>query len=173
VTKVDYDQLEREFVTGNVSIRSLAAKHNMSFSAVADQSRKRKWVEKREDYRGSRAIKVYERNTEKFANDEAQLRQEMITLLRATMARWAQQLADPNKPPMLNAKEFVEVIKQMTLMLGGVTERREEKHLGLNLNVGGPGGLEPDFLKRLLEESRRHVSGELESSAGDGSEGSS
>lgn len=168
MTKVDYDQLEKEYVTGSMSIRSLAGKYGMSFSTVAEQSRKREWPAKRADYKGSRAIQVYEKTKERFANEEEQLRFEMITLLRATMARWAQQLSDPERPPALNAKEIVEVMKHLTVLIGGATERREEKHLGLNLNIGGPGGLEPDFLRRLLDESRRHVTGELDSSTGDG-----
>jgi hypothetical protein len=171
VTKVDYDQLEREFVTGTLSIRGLAAKHGMGPSAVAEQARKRDWYAKRSQYRGTRALKTYERHAEQIADDDAQIRHEMVTLARATLARWAQQLSDTDKPPVLSAKDVVEVMKQLTLLIGGATERREEKHLGLNLNVGGPGGLDPEFLRRLLEESRRHVSPALESTPGPRIEG--
>lgn len=171
MAKVDYDQLEKEFITGDLSIRKLAEKYGMSFSAVADQARKRDWASKRNDYRGARAIKVYEKTAEKYADDEVQLRHEMITLLRATLGRWAQQLADPNKPPTLTAKDVTEVVKQLVLLTGGATERREEKHLGLNVSIGGPDGLQPEFLRRLLEESRRYAAGDLEGPAGPRIEG--
>lgn len=170
MSKVDYDQLEKEFVTGDLSIRSLAAKHGMSFSAVAEQARKRDWAAKRQDYKGARAMRTYEKHAAQFADDDAQLRHEMITLLRATLARWAQQLADPNKPPTLTAKDVTEVVKQLVLLTGGATERREEKHLGINLTgaLGGPDGLQPEFLRRLLEESRRHLPGPVEDAPGIG-----
>lgn len=170
MTKVDYDQLEREFVTGDLSIRSLAAKYGMSFSAVAEQARKREWAAKRQDYKGARAIRSYERHAAQYADDDAQLRHEMITLLRATLARWAQQLGDPDKPPNLTAKDVTEVVKQLVLLTGGATERREEKHLGINLTVG-PDGLQPDFLRRLLEESRRYLPGPVDGTPGPSASG--
>lgn len=156
MTKVDYDQLEKEFVAGDLSIRALAAKHSMSFSAVADQARKREWSAKRVEFRSRKNEKVMERHATELVDAEMEIRREMITLARATLARWAEQLTS-DRPPNLSAKDVAEMMKQLTLLLGGATERREEKHLGLNLTVGGPGGLDPQFLRRLLEESRRHL----------------
>ena len=47
----DYRLMEREYISGDMSLRELCRRHGISsHSLVVDQAKKRKWQEKREAY---------------------------------------------------------------------------------------------------------------------------
>lgn len=150
MAKADYDQLEKDYVTGDLSIRALAAQHDISWSAVADQARKRNWSDKRAAYRDSVAARTYERAAAEFADQKAEITNESLLVLRATVRKYGERLMSGDAKP--EAKDAVMAIDKIMLIMGDPTERREEKHLGINITAG-PGEL--DFVRQLLAEARQ------------------
>lgn len=47
--KIDYKKLEKEYMTSNASVNSLATKHKVSKSALARYAKDNGWAEKREE----------------------------------------------------------------------------------------------------------------------------
>jgi hypothetical protein len=151
MAKADYDALEKEYVTGDMSIRALAAEHDVAWSSVAEQSRKRGWADKREAYRDSVQQRTYERAAAQFADQKSEIDNEMLLVMRATVRKYGELLLSGEVKPQ--AKDAVMAIEKILLITGNPTERREEKHLGINVSVPG-GELGPEFLRRLLDTAR-------------------
>lgn len=47
--RIDYKKLEKEYMTSNATINSLATKHKVSKSALSRYAKENKWAEKREE----------------------------------------------------------------------------------------------------------------------------
>ena len=75
----DYQALEREFITGTMSLRELCRRHGVTaHSAVMVQARQGGWAEKRRAYR-DRAISTYiEQHADRAAAREAEVRDHAI-----------------------------------------------------------------------------------------------
>lgn len=170
-SKVDYSALEQEYITTDISIRALAANHGVSFSAVALQSRKRDWLNKRNAYRESLHKKTVERMADQQATMQAAMnevvRTESIAVMRATLRRYAQLLAE--QKVNVTPKDAVDAARQLALMFGEPTERSEAKIVEFST-----GGLDPEFLRNLEDLARKRLAeGNLAEPAGSGPEGES
>jgi hypothetical protein len=154
IAHVDYDLLEKEYVTGTMSIRSLARDHDISWSTVAKTAREREWKHKRDVYRTKTSDKMIERMAENQAELAAEIRGEMLTVVRAALYKFAEDLKRPDY--MITASELVKVIQQGMLLIGEPTSRTEEKTLAVQANFDG---LDPALLGELLSAARaaRHV----------------
>ena len=91
----DYAKLEREYITGTMSLRELCRRHGVAaHSAVVVQARQGNWAEKRGAYRDRSTSTFIEQHADHIAAHQAQIRDhaldaidEAITKLRADL--WA------------------------------------------------------------------------------------
>lgn len=151
--KVDPKLLEREFVTGDVSIRQLAERHGMSWSAIATRARKPDaagltWYDKKDAFAQSVATKSFDKTAEKFAAEDASIREELILVHRATIHAYAQQLREGKIA--VSPKDAVGATSALLLMLGEATSRTET-------TIVDSAALKPDELRRLAEFARARL----------------
>lgn len=155
-TKVDYDLLESEYVTGDVSLRELGRRHDISYSAIADQSRKRGWDDKRSAYRDSLARRTYEHTADKWAHQRSEINDELIKVQLATIRAYARQLVAGNVD--LSVKDMTLAVNQLLLLLGEPTTRTEARVLGVNISADA-NDITPELLRRLGEIARSRLAG--------------
>lgn len=148
--RIDPAEMQRTYVTGEMSIRDLAKDVGLSFSAVASRARREDWYAKREAYKDSVKRRTYEHTADRFAREQAEIRTENIVALRATVRTFIAQLnAGEIK---VSPKDAIEAVKTIGLYLGDPTSRSESKIVEFTT-----GGLEPDFLRELVRISRAQI----------------
>jgi hypothetical protein len=158
MSKVDYDLLEREYVTTDISIRALAQREGMSWSAVADQARKREWSDKRLTYRREVSKKTIARDAKQFVSESEDLNFEMIQAARAIIYKVLEGMRDGTILPQ--PRDALLAMDKLQLLTGKATERTEAQVVGIT----STGGYIDDALLRRLEELTRGQTG-LPSSA--------
>ena len=149
--KYDAAEVEKEYVTGNASIRALAMKYSVSFSSMASYARTHDWSGKRIAYTSSLSRRGYEAMAASIANAQGEIRDESITVLRATLRVYAQRLAkgDVN----VTTKDAVEAIRSLALLLDEPEGIKDEPR-----NVTGTGrSPDADFLRRAVEAARGRI----------------
>lgn len=154
VRKHDYRNLEREYITTDISIRALCRKHGIKgYSSVAQFARENGWEEKRARIQGRAQDKLTERVSDQIAEAEASLietvRSEWITVIRAATYKFAEDLKDPSY--RIRVDDLIRLIEKGLVLLGEPSDRTEERHLAL---TGTLEGLGPDFFRRLAESTR-------------------
>ena len=98
----DYRALEREFITGTMSLRELCRRHGVTaHSAVVVQARQGGWVGKRQTYQDRASSTYIERHADRMAAREAEVRDhaleaidEAITKFRADLQATEKKLID-------------------------------------------------------------------------------
>lgn len=150
----DYDQLEREYIASDISIRALCKKHGIKgYSAVAAYSRSHGWNEKRDTLRTKTAARTLEKVADRMSDEEAdaitEFRSESLTVIRAALYKFAEDLKDPQF--RVRADELVKLVQLGLLMTGSPTERIEERRLDLRATFGD---LPPDVLRGLVEATK-------------------
>ena len=98
----DYHALEREFITGTMSLRELCRLHGVTaHSAVVVQARQGNWAEKRRTYQDRASSTYIERHADRAAAREAEVRDhaieaidEAITKFRADLRATEKKLID-------------------------------------------------------------------------------
>ena len=61
MAEIDWNEVKVEYVTGKISLKSLAEKHGISENTLENRSRKEKWSEERRKYRGKVTAKAVAR----------------------------------------------------------------------------------------------------------------
>lgn len=148
--KVPAQELEREYVTGKLSIRELARQHDMAWSTIAARARRDGWTEKRESYQDSLTRRTYEKTADKFAQERAEIHTESVIAMRATVRAYIKDLNDGNI--RVSPKDATVAVNTLLLLLGEPTSRTESKIVEFST-----GGLEQDVLRRLAEFARTRV----------------
>ena len=75
----DFAKLEREFITGQISLRELCRRHNISaHSLVTVQAKKRKWAEKRQQYQAKESEAFMSRHAARQADRVAEVRDKAL-----------------------------------------------------------------------------------------------
>jgi len=148
--KVDPTVLEKEYITGDMSMRTLAKAHDMSWSAIASRARRENWAEKRESYRDSLRRRTYEHTADKFARERAAMTEENVVALRATVRAYVTQLAAGEIK--VSPKDALESAKVLAMWMGEPTARTESKIVEFTT-----GGIEPELLRRLGELARARL----------------
>ena len=98
----DYQALEREYITGTMSLRELCRRHGVTaHSAVVVQARRGDWAEKRETYRSRASATFIQHHADRTAAREAEVRDhaidaidEAITKFRADLKATDRKLVD-------------------------------------------------------------------------------
>jgi ribosomal protein S10 len=150
-TKYDYEALEREYVSGDISIRALAERHGISaFSTVAQQAKKREWDRKRAMFREETSRKQIEQMATARALRLSSLHDSFIDALQAAVYRWAANLSSPEY--QIRPAEIATLIDKF-LMLSGhseVTAEPDRTQVGQINIFEGMDGAAFDNLIRLI-----------------------
>jgi hypothetical protein len=83
---VDWANLEKIYITSDISYRQMEKEYDVSFSAIKDYASKEKWVQKRKDYQKEVASKALQAT---MANDIA-----AMTTVRKNLVEAARLLTD-------------------------------------------------------------------------------
>ena len=81
----DWEKIEAEYVTGNISYRELCDKYGISYNALSLQASKKKWTAKRKDHRAkmvSKSIKKIEEKGIAYKNTLYELASSMANKLK-------------------------------------------------------------------------------------------
>jgi hypothetical protein len=160
VNKRDYSSLEREFISGDISLRELCRRHGISaHSSVVVQAQKGKWAEKRERYRARSSDAFITRHAERLADRQAEISDhaldavdEAITKFRSDMQATAKKRIDGEwveVPAMrLKPKDVALLIDKFEVLFDRPAHITEQH----DLNVGSEIPL--DALKQLVELTR-------------------
>jgi hypothetical protein len=148
--KYNVAEVEKRYVTGRESIRTIAADIGIAFSSLAEKSRKEDWAAKRAAYRQMSGEKAVERVADRWANQKAEVVDEMLVVLRLAIRNFYDKLKDTENPPQLNLKDVTLAMNQMLLLLGEPTQRTENRNLGFTFSAE----LDPELLRRLEELTR-------------------
>lgn len=149
-TKIDYASIEKEYVTGEESLRELARRRGVAWSSLASKSRRDNWTDKRDAFRDSVNRRSYERVADRYAAEQGEIRSESVMVMRATLRRYAQQLQKGEIS--VNTKDAVAAVQTLQLLLGEPTARSENKVIEFST-----GGVAPDDLRRLVELARTRI----------------
>jgi hypothetical protein len=164
--KHDWPALEREYVTGEMSMRELATAHGIkNHSVVTGQAKSREWSRKRTEYRAGVETKamVYMADQEgaRIAQ-EARVRDnaiegidDAITKMRADMKRTEKKFVNGEwvDEPLytLRPHDIVELIDRLQVLFNRPSTITEERSLGINVTAGG---VPHDLLRGIVEATR-------------------
>lgn len=70
---LNWTKIRNEYINGYISLRKLAAKHNVSESYIMEKAAKEKWTEKRKKQRSKINEKTEQKTAEKIAEKESDL----------------------------------------------------------------------------------------------------
>lgn len=160
-TKADYNALEREYVTTEISLRSLATREGISNGTLSEKARRKDdagktWLMKRQEYQGEVERRYLRGAAESRARQLSRLADSAVNVLEATITRLAIQLVgqvdkDGNVlvPPMeVPLKEGLEAIKQIQTLRGLPSDITEERKVVGHL-------ADPRLLEALGDLARR------------------
>jgi len=163
--KHDYDQLEREYVSGNMSLRQLAQDHGMAHSLIMTRSTKDKWAEKREKFRdrSSESAVTFMADRQAYRiSREMELKDKAIDVIEQALDKLSEDMSATER--RLVNDEFVEVpvyrlrpadlvplLDRLQVMFGKPSHISEERNLGVTVDTGP---LEPEALRAFIEATR-------------------
>jgi hypothetical protein len=158
----DYAALEREFVTGDMSVRELCRTHGIpNHSVVHEQARKRDWVGKRLAYQDQRTdrtmAKIADRRAD-IAAREVDVREhaieaidEAIQKMRDDMRRTRIEMQDGNpvEVPVMTIKptDLALLIDRLNVLFGRPSAISEERSMGISVAAEAT----PADLRRILD----------------------
>jgi transposase-like protein len=163
--KADYDLLEREYRTGDMSLRELARRHGITnHSTVMEYSKKHEWVRKRAEYRAQKndmAVTYMADQEGLRLAREAQVRDnaidaidEAITKMRSDMQRTEKRMVNGEwvEAPVMLIKpaDLATLIDRLNVLFGRPANITEERKLGVDLT----GPVSPDILRGIVEATR-------------------
>lgn len=148
-------EIETRFVTGTESIRTIAKDIGVSYSALAEMSRKRDWAAKRLTYQNGVSTEVVERVADRWASQKAEIVDEMLVVVRKAIRKFYEKLDDEENPVYIGAKDLPPLMNQMLLLLGEPTSRTENRNLGFTFAAE----VDPAVLRRLEELTRGPATG--------------
>lgn len=148
-------EVEKRYVTGRESIRTIATDIGIAFSSLADKARKEDWASKRAAYQQMSGEKAVERVADRWANQKAEVVDEMLLVLRLAIRKFYEKLDDKENPPLITLKDVTLAMNQMLLLLGEPTQRTENRNLGFTFSAE----LDPELLRRIEELTRGSSNG--------------
>ncbi len=85
----DYQALEREFITGTMSLRELCRSHGIrAHSALVTQAQKGGWAEKRRTYRSRASATYIQHHADRAAAREAEVRDDAIEAIDEAITKF-------------------------------------------------------------------------------------
>lgn len=128
----NWNKIRNEYISGNISYRKLAEKHDISFNTLKDRAIAEKWFEKKKAQHNKIEIKTQQITAEKLAKQEAE------RLLRISKA----------------ADTLLAKIEQATEQLDQfiVTNRVKQKEVKYISNEAGFGKPEKEVVKEIEDK---------------------
>jgi transposase-like protein len=88
-----YRDMQREYITTDISIRELCRRHGIrSHSVVVDQARKGRWSEKREQYRAKADESFMTHHAERMADRQADINDKVLDAIDLALDRFRSDL---------------------------------------------------------------------------------
>lgn len=163
--KYDYDLLERQYVSGDMSLRQLAKDHGMSHSLVMARSTKAKWADKRESFRSqaSESAVTFMADRRAFrVTREMEVRDKAIDVIEQALdklsgdmdatheiLRGTEKVTEPVY--RLRPNDIVPLLDRLQVMFGKPSHITEERNLGVTVDAGPIG---PEALREFIEATR-------------------
>ena len=159
--KYDPTAVEHEYVTGDLSLRALAAKHTVSFSSLTAYARRQDWSGKRIAYRSALSRRTYETMAAETAGISSVIREESIKVARATLQVYAERLAARQVP--ISPKDALDTIRTLAELLRDPDEVKQDDRV----IDGTARQVNADLLRRIADAARGQVvaDGVLEATA--------
>ena len=89
----DYRLMEREYVSGDMSLREHCRKHDISaHSLVSVQARKGRWEEKREQYRATESEAFMSRHAARMADRQAEIRDKALDAIDEALEKFREDM---------------------------------------------------------------------------------
>lgn len=137
--KRDWVSIQHEYVTGQLSLRGLAEKHQVQLSVIGARAASEDWTAKREQFRDALRTAAAERTVEEAAETLAEERKRMVKFIDAVLAKGLEQLmgrteADPatgevhlvvNPVTRVRAIDILNAAKLKLVLLGETVDRVE------------------------------------------------
>ena len=150
-SKYDLTKLRDQFVRSDLSLRALCRENGIEgFSYIAQIAKRDNWLADRAQYRQEAKDKTIERMAENQAEIAVQMRGEMLTVVRAALYKFAEDLKRPDF--LVSPSDIVKLIQQGMLLIGDPTSRTEEKSFALTAELGE---LPPEVLRELAGAARQ------------------
>jgi hypothetical protein len=162
----DYRALEREFITGDMSLRGLCRAHGVTaHSAVMVQARREGWAEKRRAYRDRASSKYIELRADRAALREAEVRDnaieaidEAITKFRADLHATERKLIDGEWVEVpavrLTPRDLALLIDRLQVLFGHPAMISEGRDFAATVTSEA---IPVDVLKGIVEATRGHA----------------
>ena len=158
-----YRELEREFVTSDISIRELCRRHGIrSHSPVVDQAKKRKWAEKREQYQAKESEAFMSRYAARQADRQAELHDKAIDVIDEALDKFRDDMQATEKKRIDGEWVEVKVMrlkpKDVAILLDRfqvLFDRPTRMSAGRDLRVSSE--LPINALNRIVELTRQRV----------------
>lgn len=157
--KYDYQAMQHEYVTTDISLRQLAEKFGVkSPSSVANHARRHGWDEKRATFVATQEAATMEAVAAQRAQKIAEMERDFFTTVHGAIIKMGLDLEDRwETDPKTGQRVFVKgqtvtpegltkLIEKFMVMTGGVSSR--EAHVGLDVSIG-PEQLPPEVLRGL------------------------
>ena len=94
----DYAKLEREFVTGAMSLRELCRKHGISaHSSVVVQAKRGRWAEKREQYQAQESDAYIARHAARHADRRAEISDKALDAIDEAITKFREDMKATEK----------------------------------------------------------------------------
>jgi hypothetical protein len=88
-----YRDMEREYITTDISLRELSRKHGISaHSLVVDQAKKLKWAERREQYQAKESESFIEKYADRQAERQAQIHDRFLDAVDEAITKFRDDL---------------------------------------------------------------------------------
>jgi hypothetical protein len=159
----DYRALEREYITGDMSLRGLCRAHGVTaHSAVMVQARREGWAEERRAYRSRASATFIQHHADRAAAREAEVRDhaieaidEAITRFRADLRATEKKLVDGEwvEVPLvrMTPRDLAFLIDRMNILFGRPGTISEGRSLAATATSEA---LPVDLLKGIIEMTR-------------------
>ena len=93
-----YRDMEREYVTTDISIRELCRRHDIrSHSPVVDQAKKHKWAEKREQYQAKESDAFMSRHAARHADRLAEIHDKALDVIEEALDKFSSDMRATEK----------------------------------------------------------------------------
>jgi DNA repair exonuclease SbcCD ATPase subunit len=133
VSVANWELVETEFITGDISYRKLAEKHSVSFNTLKSKASRDNWAKRKKDFKKGITTKIIKDTTELTTKAGMDTTKELISALEEQI----QELKD-TYPAMIknlnHARTYAEIIEKITKTICLLTGKPTEINKNLNEN---------------------------------------
>ena len=156
-----YRELEREYITSQISLRALCRKHNISaHSLVTVQAKKGKWQKKREAYQQKSGDAFIEKHADRMADRQAEIHDKFLDTVEEALDKFCEDLKATKSVRQpdgslveqpawyMKPKDMAILIDRFEVLFGRPSAISQ--HQGLNVSTE----LSADALREFIEATR-------------------